>query len=79
MQGLAVTEGQSIRVDDRRTPLAYMYKAAGREMDDSVVVDAHRSERQLVGTELKAFIADEEAGAFENTRNAGKACHVAGS
>jgi cleavage and polyadenylation specificity factor subunit 2 len=75
MVGLAVMEGQLSEWTTAGQLLSAwaMAKAAGREMDDSVVVDVQVPVRApLVGTELKAFIADEEAARLKHKKQAEK-------
>jgi hypothetical protein len=75
MQGLAVAEGHLSEWTTAGQLLSAwaMAKAAGREMDDSVVVDVQVPVRApLVGTELKAFIADEEAARLKHKKLAEK-------
>jgi cleavage and polyadenylation specificity factor subunit 2 len=62
MVGLAVAELSEWTTAGQLLSAWAQAKAAGREMDDSVVVDVQVPIRApLVGSELKAFLADEEA------------------
>jgi hypothetical protein len=75
MVGLAVREGQLSEWTTAGQLLSAwaQAKAAGREMDDSVVVDVQVPVRApLVGMELKAFIADEEAARLKHKKQAEK-------
>lgn len=75
MVGLAVTEGKLSEWTTAGQLLSAwaQAKAAGREMDDSVTVDVQVPVRApLVGMELKAFIADEEAAHLKHKKQAEK-------
>jgi cleavage and polyadenylation specificity factor subunit 2 len=73
MVGLAVTELSEWTTAGQLLSAWAMAKAAGREMDDSVVVDVQVPVRApLVGPELKAFIADEEAARLKQKKQAEK-------